>query len=254
MNRKPLLKKFSATLERVKAVFKPRIENGNTVPEASFPFLVKLIYEQGPQFKVMCAGIALDEHWVLTAGHCASQVNFVRPAGTSNLFTFEPHPHPDFIGSSALDTRHDLALLRVTDGTLPQHWDISRILRAADIPGSSSFVAFGWGKPRTNERDPDLRRSNLLSFQPAATCETIYFPQKVQAGSELCVGRPSMSPCRNDSGGPLFTATGNDRNPVLGSLVGVVSKADRDCSNSGPAIFSSFDDAVLQWIRDRNNL
>jgi secreted trypsin-like serine protease len=256
MNPKLLFEKFAATLKELKdaIIFRPQIENGNTVPQSSFPFLVKLMDEQATT--VLCAGIALDEHWVLTAGHCASLavVKRVRPAGTSSLFEFEAHTHPGFTGSSTPDTRNDLALLRVTDGTLPQHWDINRLLRAVDIPGSSSFVALGWGGPRTDQMNPDLRRSNLLSFQPATVCEALYRPQTIQAGQELCVGRPSMSPCRNDSGGPLFTATGTDQNPVLDRLVGVVSKADTNCKNTGPAIFSAFDDATLQWIRDRNNL
>lgn len=217
-------------------VFKPTIENGVTALESSFPYLVKLVNVQPTESTVECAGIALAERWVLTAAHCVEKRLFthIRPANSSSLFSFSPQ------------LRNGLALLFVTDGTLPQHWT-NPILRVADIPSSSSFVALGWGGPRKNNTNPELRRSNLLSFEPTSICERLY-AQTLQA-NELCVGRTAMSPCRHDSGGPLFTATGTDQNPVLGGLVGVVNKADTDCSNSGPALFSGFDDDDLSWIQ-----
>jgi len=209
------------------------IENGVKVPEAKFPYLVKLVDVQATRSKVMCAGIAIDERRVLTAAHCVPLVNQVRPADNSALLDFSSQVH------------NDLALLFITHGKLPQHWT-NPILKVGDIPATSSFVALGYGGPRTDDANPDLRRSNLLSFQPVGICEKLY-SQTLQS-NEICVGRQDMSPCRYDSGGPLFTASGSDQNPVLISLVGVVSKADTDCKDSGPAIFTAFEDDDLRWI------
>jgi secreted trypsin-like serine protease len=205
-----------------------KIENGVTVPQADFPYVVKLINSHS---QVKCAGIALAERWVLTAAHCVPLVNGVLPVDSPTPLDFTSH------------TREDLALLFITTGRLRGPWPRNRILRVDAVnalPSTAPFIAFGY------EGNPDLSRSNLLLRQPAEICQRLYV--QLPETDELCVGQTDMSPCRNDSGGPLFTASGREADPAPGSLVGIVSKADTDCRNTGPALFSAFEQADLDWI------
>jgi len=167
------------------------IENGAAEPGARFPYLVKLMNVQATGSQVRCTGIAIDKRWVLTAAHCVYLVNRVIPADNSSVLDFQPHVHPGYSGPNSVDTKNDLALLFITNGTLPQHLS-NPFLKVGDIPSASSFVALGYGLPQTNFANPELRRSNLLSSAPATTCETLY-AQTLQS-DELCVGRTAMSP------------------------------------------------------------
>src|SRR5437763_6642003 len=108
MNPKLLLARIAAALTRVgrAIVFKPLIENGLTVPESRFPYLVKLVNVQPTESTVECAGIALAKRWVLTATHCVQLVTHIRPANSSNLFSFD---------KSNPKIRNGLALLFITD-------------------------------------------------------------------------------------------------------------------------------------------
>jgi hypothetical protein len=211
------------------------IEDGVASAEPSFPFLVKMVLVGPTEFKVMCGGIALSDRVVLTATHCLNVSNFILPANSTDLLSY-----------TRIASRGELALIKTVGGLLPAKFPGARVKIDA-IPANSSFVALGWGGPQISSANPQLRRSNLLSLEASGVCEALY--AQSLAANELCIGRAGMSPCRRDSGGPVFIATGTDLNPVLGDLVGVVRTADRDCRNTGPAIIAGFNDPELHWIQ-----
>lgn len=237
-------------LARHAAAQKPRIGGnmfaGAVVNEKDYPFVVKLI--RNATGDLICGGVAIDKQWVLTAAHCvrknaAVPADRLVPAGTpTEIHPFTAFCQPKFQPGG--DTVDDLALLLVSGKPLVRFG--GKVSAERKLQANEGYFALGWGRPNPGR----LQRSQAMAAAPDAECTDRYKGQAVQP-NEICAGSAFCAPCRFDSGGPLFTAT-----QVLGvwsperELMGVVSKADDDCRNVGPAIFTGFAADELKWIAD----
>lgn len=224
---------------------------GTKVIEKDYQFIVKLIRGQ-PSGDLVCGGVAIDAHWVLTSAHCvrknaAVPADRVVPAGAGVGSQTDVHPfrafcHPKFKPGG--DTVNDLALLLV-DGK-PLKPFAGKISAERALQANEAYFALGWGKPTPGV----LQRSQPMTAAPDPDCQKLYTGQ-IMEPNEICAGSKDSAPCRFDSGGPLFTATklldvwSSER-----ELMGVVSKADDDCKAVGPAIFAGFGADELKWIRN----
>jgi len=226
----------------------PQVFAGGRLTEKDYQFIVKLI--RNASGDVVCGGVAIDAQWVLTSAHCvrknaAVPADRVVPAGAAagsptDVHTFAAFCNPSF--KAAGNTVDDLALLMVSGKPLKPFG--GKISAERALQPDEAYFVIAWGRPLPGV----LQRSQAMTAAPDSDCVKLY-KGEVMERNEICAGSKDSAPCRFDSGGPLFTAK-----KVFGvwserELMGVVSKADDDCRDVGPAIFAGFAGDELKWIQ-----
>ncbi|XP_068083256.1 trypsin-4 [Anabrus simplex] len=226
-----------------------RIIGGRDALPGEFPFQVSIGYIN-PETKLYehnCGGSILDEHHVLTAGHCGVLFNYSMSYGwfvvAGALNVSDPtektrverpiaqlYIHEDF----SWDTlQNDVTLIRVEGEFSLDGKVISTIpLRDVTLNPPAECTVSGWG-----QFTPDPVVSQVLQeldepLIPQEDCVRIYedFAIHVLPGM-LCSGflEGGPSACHGDSGGPLVCG---------GQLTGVVSWSG-DCINGTyPAVYA----------------
>lgn len=208
------------------------------VAEANYPFVVKLYATGGGN--PICAGIAVRDRWVLTAAHCVREPNPLATtlAAATEPFTaareFEKYCHPDYVKGDSADDLHDVALLHLKSDVDPLPQPKFDPVAVRPLAANERLVSFGWGMPSLGVFK---RTQPMPAVTPAACGPPRFLHQVVQSMNEVCAGSSASTPCKGDSGGPLFTVTKIGSVWKEQALMGVVSQAD--CSSvGGPAIFA----------------
>ncbi|XP_037373009.1 kallikrein-10 [Talpa occidentalis] len=186
---------------------------GAPCPRGSQPWQVSLF--SGLAFH--CAGVLVDQSWVLTAAHCSNNKPLWARVGDDHLLllqgeqlrrTSRPILHPKYRqGSGPLLHRrtdeHDLMLLKLARPVvLGPRIQILRLPFRCAQPGDHCQVA-GWGTTATRrvKYNRGLSCSSVTILSPKA-CEVFY--PGVLSSNMVCAGlEQGQDPCQSDSGGPL---------------------------------------------------
>jgi secreted trypsin-like serine protease len=213
-----------------------------------------------------CGATLLSARWVLTAGHCVSNVNntLVSPAslslilGRTDLTTATPadtygvvgpiQRHPGFAVTNQGLT-NDLALLHLDRTTALEPMRlIAPSETALWAPGTIATV-LGWGTTcaQTCASVTQLRQAGVPTVGDA-TCAANYapFPGSFSAATMFCAGNGVSDTCQGDSGGPLLV-------PRLDAFVlaGVTSWGQGCADANFPGVYARLGAAALNsWVRD----
>ena len=255
------------------------IVGGTPVPPGKYPWQVRL-YETMDDTKGFCGGSIVGDSWVLTAGHCAVDMDeivvgfgSVDRTKTVKRVSEKIIVHPGYIAGQ----KADLALIKLKTPISNSPWigvadaDLDRSLLK---PGASVTVS-GWGATwDTGVFDSYVTYiTERHAKKVLHSDEELQFPLKLheveikvvdpqeckeafqalnitewQIGdTEICATEPAggKDSCYGDSGGPLMVPTDNIKGFVQ---VGIVSWGPQCGNPNYPGVYtrlSSFND----WIK-----
>ncbi|RZB38828.1 Trypsin domain containing protein [Asbolus verrucosus] len=244
-----------------------RITGGEDAAEGQFPYQISYQWGILGFFEHVCGGSIISPTWIVTAGHCVTEVPAIGEykivAGITNLFennaqrqeinVVEKIVHSDYAGGVA---PNDIALLRLQSplefGDLVQPIN----LPAADLVASGDSVLSGWGSTSTSQLPimpaqlqtttiPVLANSECVSAIDAVLEQGETNP--FSDASNICTGplTGGISACSGDSGGPLAQEN---------TLIGIVSWGMTPCGSEGaPSVYtkvSNFIDFIIEHVAD----
>lgn len=224
------------------------VDDGRAAPAGDFPFSVKFTMTDVPRpdgshQNSACSGALIGRQWVITAGHCFHDVNYVRVGGRPRYKTTATLGTVDLTGPgnrtlAVVDVRqsavNDIALAKLAEPVK----DIEPVkLDSAKPTIGEKLVLAGWGATSSTNPVPsthlNLGTVAVGSISPATLDVHGVAP------------RPDTSACLYDSGAPYFKPIGNR----AGRVVSIESHGP-DCPNSGPETTSRVD-VVASWIAEQ---
>jgi secreted trypsin-like serine protease len=231
---------------------------GQAAEPGTFPWMAYVLDFRGNEVG-QCSGTVVAQDLVLTAGHCAEdmQTGVVNEASgyrvlTGNVDAAAPESERQVSGVTRVivcpcHDRHtavgDVALLQLsTPTTAPA------VTLASSPPAGTAALLAGWGDTRYNQATliERLQWAQTVVQRPQ-WCERE--ASQFSPTSEICTIDPptrQTGVCNGDSGGPLLV-----REPsAVGGMVqiGVASHVYGQCATTSPSVFTRVD-AISSWVR-----
>ncbi|HEX7134413.1 MAG TPA: trypsin-like serine protease, partial [Iamia sp.] len=244
----------------------PRIVGGTEAADGAWPSQVALVFSdtvdnRDAQF---CGGTLIARNWVLTAGHCVSDLGdpgdpsddfFPRvqdievlvgtqdlQSGGTRIAVVEFRQHPSWL---QYDGRNDLALLRL-DKPAPASIPFQPLTAQNVSPSAGAAVTTtGWGTTAFGEPNyPTKLRQVTVNVSSASDCQDGY-PGFYQQSTMVCAAAPGKDSCQGDSGGPLVQNRGG-----TWVQVGIVSTGEGCAFEGFPGIYTRVA-AFSNWIKQQ---
>jgi len=242
------------------------IVRGDAAAISSLPSLAFIAAQDEEGQGFACTGTVIAPRLVLTAGHCAEDLDFggFIPSGDYRVATGRTIPSQDgsgevlevsathvFPGFDPGTTRGDAALLVLSAPTTAPPIPLATAADAALYEGGVTVQLAGWGLTRPNARSgsKSLRTTSNVVLAPAA-CEQrtrSYYPPYSSA-QQMCTTDPpdrSNGGCFGDSGGPAIAL----RPDGAAVQIGIVSSGGPRCSTKLPNVFTRAD-RVSAWAAE----
>lgn len=206
-----------------------------------------------------CSGTVVAPDMVLTAGHCAEEVQSgaVEEASgyqvmTGNVSLAAPAAERQVSSVSRVIVcgcfdRHtavgDVALLQLSTPT-----SAPAITLASSPPAGTAAVLAGWGNTYSSEATPVERLQWAPTVvQSRRSCESTASP--FVPAADICTLDPPArrtGACNGDSGGPLLAAEPAAPGGMV--QIGVTSHVYGACATTIPTVFTRVD-AISAWVR-----
>jgi secreted trypsin-like serine protease len=241
------------------------IVGGSPASTAQFPYLAYI--EAGNKHSgFACTGTVVAPRVVLTAGHCAENVEtgtFSKPgeyavaigvanpkqASPENVFAVtETHVFPSFDPGIV---HGDAAILILSRPTAAPPLALAGAADAALYEGGASVSVAGWGLTRAQNRQaPANMRSATMTVQKDSACrrKTKGYYKDYSGTFQLCLLSPPKNKagtCFGDSGGPAI-ATRPDGTQVELAVISVVGPL---CTPEAPNVLTRVD-YVSTWVSE----
>jgi prostatin (serine protease 8) len=243
--------------------FDTRITNGRDANVGEFPHQISLQWSAlGGAYQHVCGGSILTESWILTAGHCITEIQpagemkvhagIVKLVGDVNQWqeanVVERIVHPDYQGGV---NPNDIALLRLATPLV-----FNDLVKPIGLPTAGAIpegatVLSGWGSTSTGiiANYPNHLQTVDMEIIPIPECgdalTSVLGSPEPLADTNVCTGplTGAISACSGDSGGPL----------IQGDVqIGIVSWGVIPCGSSGaPSVYtrvSAFIDFITQHV------
>jgi trypsin len=235
------------------------IIGGTPAQAGTFPSLAYVVDFQGT-LAYQCTGTVIAPSLILTAGHCAENMQTGVPFGASGyrvvIGALEPL-QPGLPVSTVLGVivypglhrridRGDAALLVLSAPTTAPPVALASASFAKHLAAGAPATMVGWG--RTTYEQSTLTEhleSAATAVQAGKWCKRNAPP--FYARSEICTISPptySTGACEGDSGGPLLVS-GPSGEPVD---VGVADHVYDRCSTRHPSVYASVG-SLSSWIQ-----
>jgi secreted trypsin-like serine protease len=230
---------------------------GRSAEPGTFPWMAYVLDFRGNEVG-QCSGTVVAPNLVLTAGHCAEDVQsgVLNEAAGYQVVTgnvdWAAHESERQVSAvtrvivcSCFD-RHtmigDVALLQLsTPTTAPP------VTLAASPPADTGALLAGWGEAYSKQGIAvEWLQTAPTLVQPAQRCEREAPP--FSSASEICVSDPpdyQTGVCNGDSGGPLLVAEPSAPGGMV--QVGVTSHVYGECATTSPSVFTRVD-AISAWV------
>jgi len=182
-----------------------RIVGGHDAPDHKYPYQVSL---QDPAIGHFCSGSIMNEHWILTAGHCfvnPNLGNYTISAGTNYLNVSSNVYMPQFSVTHEKFMSfqfYDIALIRIV-GTIDFNEFIKPITLddGEQIDYSLPPMMAGWGSQSVGGDSPNALQEIELKIITNEECKA---SRKYVCSSHICTFTNfGEGMCYGDSGGPL---------------------------------------------------
>lgn len=244
------------------AIAHAAIIGGSEAEAGTFPWLAHIAYKNG-EYAFYCTGTVVAPNVVLTAGHCAEDVEagaLDEPSGyaivTGNVEWTASDRQVSGVsrvvvypGFNRTYLAGDAALLVLSTPTtapaipLASYPSDSTILEA----GTLGIIA-GWGNTYSEQETPTERlRWAYTVLQSPSYCESKAAP--FYEGEEFCAIDPpdlETGTCFGDSGGPLLAKNPSGSGDVE---LGVTSHLYGECNTSRPSVFTRAD-FIASWVAE----
>jgi secreted trypsin-like serine protease len=241
------------------------IIGGSPASTAQFPYLAYI--EAGNKHSgFACTGTVVAPRVVLTAGHCAENVEtgtFSKPgeyavaigvanpkeASAENVFAVsETHVFPSFDPGVV---HGDAAVLILSRPTTAPPLALAGAADAALYAGGALVSVAGWGVTQAQARQaPANMRTTTMTVQKDSLCraKTRGFYKDYSGAVQLCLlstPKKKSGTCFGDSGGPAV-ATRPDGTPVELAVISVVGPL---CTPQAPNVLTRVD-YVSTWVAE----
>jgi hypothetical protein len=234
------------------------VVGGQTAEPGTFPWMAYVLDVHGNDIG-QCSGTVVAPNLVLTAGHCAEdmQTGILNEASgyrvvTGNVDWDAPETERQVSGvtrvivCSCFDRRTDVgdvALLQLSTPT-----SAPAVTLASSPPGDRKALLAGWGRTYYHQEalGERLQWAPTVVQQPER-CEHQAPP--FSPASQICVmdtpGRQT-GVCEGDSGGPLLLPAPSAAGGMV--QVGVTDHGYGECATTSPSVFTRVD-AISAWVR-----
>lgn len=233
-----------------------RIINGHDAVKGEAPFIVSL--KAGSHF---CGGSIIDEHWVVTAGHCLIYNSFDIVAGLykrndesdvqirnvpSRAFQFAHEKYGGNVGP------YDIGLIYV-----PEPFDLKTLARDGsatvakiNLPSgkyeqTGKGKLYGWGRDNSGALPNTLQTldADIVGY---TECKAALPSDAPLDKVNICsyTAGTTDGACNGDSGGPLVRST-----PDGTELVGIVSWGYTPCASTKYPSVYTMTSAFNDWIQ-----
>ncbi|CRL00681.1 CLUMA_CG013941, isoform A [Clunio marinus] len=235
-----------------KNIWTGRVIGGSTAVKGQFPYLVS--FRSGIMQSHFCGGFIITEHWIGTAGHCASGKwtwnTYAIVGATVKANEGIKHSiskfviHPDYDKTSLIN---DISLVRTVKKIkfIPTVQPIK--LSSHPVPDGSNAIALGWGYTTyPGQASQSLQYIRVKTISRDNCRKRMTLPNSAKLfESSLCAESASGSggACMGDSGGPLVANN---------LIIGIVSWGI-PCSKGFPDVYTrvashkAWIDSVINW-------
>ncbi|XP_011311419.1 trypsin-1 [Fopius arisanus] len=242
---------------------KSRITNGVTALPHKYPYQVSVQWGFPPliRYRHMCGGSIIDPSWILTAGHCITEIPKIGSlqvvAGKHDLTNIEPGQQERLVDRRVVyesypggASQHDIGLLK-----LKSPFNYTDHIQPIGLPKSGKqhtgdVIISGWGSISTNMTPeyPSKLQAVEVSVLDLDTCLATFqlvFPETQIFDTQICTGPVGgdRSPCSGDSGGALMQFDVDGK----AEQVGIVSWGAAPCGNGAPSVFTRVS-SYVDWI------
>jgi secreted trypsin-like serine protease len=235
--------------------------DGSTAAPGTWPWLA---FVANVQLSTACSGTVVSPMVVLTAAHCAEDINsgaLYPPsafgvvtgaldwtaAGGAAIKVAAVEIDPGFDRSTLDD---DVAVLVLASPTRAPALPLATPADSALLAQGTSVAVAGWGNTFSSESPPPTALHWGASVVQGATyCTNEEYIDGVpfDPSNDLCaLDAPSLAvaTCHGDSGGPLVASDASG-DPVA---IGITSRGDPLCNPDFPSVFTRAD-AISAWVQ-----
>ncbi|MGA9315060.1 MAG: serine protease [Solirubrobacteraceae bacterium] len=235
------------------------IIGGTTAQTGTFPSLAYVVDFQG-QLAYQCTGTVIAPSLVLTAGHCAENMQTGVPFSQSGFRVvtgaIDPLQPGDLVstvlgvivypGLERKVDNGDVALLVLSTPTSAPPIALASPKQAKRLAAGAAATIVGWGKTAFEQTTlTEQLQSASTVVQARKWCRRNAPP--FFARSEVCTITPpsyATGVCQGDSGGPLL-ASGPNGEPIE---IGVADHVYGRCSTRHPSVFASVG-SIYPWVQ-----